>query len=201
MRANAFNNNVTHATTQSTALEDHFGFRFTNGSFTDETIISLTSNVIPTSTPEQAVGASFTTNAQSTILIENNDFTFTGEDSTGLLFDLGPNANVAILNNNLTFLNDAGTGMLFTVVEQPSVFTISGNSIGLTDLLITGNERGILFQTVIGTPNLQGVLNNEIILLNPGFIGGIFGIPTNINVDFFIPRANGQILINGGLRP
>lgn len=200
--ASAFNNTITMNGVFLT--EDQRGFEIINDSFTDETLISLTSNVIPSSSQVESIGATITTNAQSTILIENNSFTFNAEDSIGLLFDLGPNANVAILNNDLVFLNDGGTGMLFTVVEQPSLFTISGNNIGLTDLAIGTNETGILFQTVIGTPNLQGVLNNQIILLNPGFIGGgggFLGTPTNINIDFQIPRANGQILINGALRP
>ncbi|MEQ9410860.1 MAG: inverse autotransporter beta domain-containing protein [Fuerstiella sp.] len=198
-RVNLFNN-VVSMNGQDTA-ESQTAFAIEMDSFTDELILDIVSNTIPISVQPNAIGIDLTTEALSSNLISNNNFTFNGEESIGMEFDLGPNSETALLNNVLLFQNDGGTGMLFSMVEQPATFTISGNAIGLTDLALGTNEVGILFRTVVGTPNLQGALNNQIVLLNPGFIGGLFGVPTNIEIDFAIPRANGQILINGGLRP
>ncbi len=198
-RVNLFNNTVSMS--GLSALEDQRAFDIVTSSFTDELILDIVSNSIPISSQPNAVGINVETASISSILISNNDFTMGGAGSTGMLFDLGPNSQTAILNNTMVFQNDGGTGMLFQMVEQPALFTISGNNIGLFDLAVGTNEIGILFRTVIGTPNLQGNLNNQIVLLNPGFIPGGGAIPSNIEIDFQIPRANGQILINGALRP
>ncbi len=199
-RVNLFNNDVTMNGTD--AAESQAAFVIDNNSFEDELILDITANTIPLSAQPNAIGISLQTDARASSLINNNSFQFNGESSEGMIFDLGTQNEVALLNNQLLFQNDGGTGMRFDMVSQPSVFTISGNNIGLTDLAVGTNEIGIQFRTVVGTPTLQGNLNNQIILLNPGFIGGgIGGVPANIEIDFTIPRANGQILINGALRP
>ena len=199
-KVNLFNNDITLNGTN--AAESQAAFIVDNGSFEDELILDITANTIPISAQDNAIGISVNTEALASILINNNSFQFNGVSSEGMLFDLGTQNQVALLNNQLLFQNDGGTGMRFDMVSQPSVFTISGNDIGLTDLAVGTNEIGIQFRTVVGTPTLRGNLNNQIVLLNPGFIGGgIGGIPANIEIDFAIPRANGQILINGALRP
>ncbi|APZ96291.1 hypothetical protein Fuma_05959 [Fuerstiella marisgermanici] len=198
-RVNLFNNSV--SMNGLSTLESQTAFEIEMDSFTDELILDIVANTIPISAQPNAVGISVETESVASMLISNNEFTMSGENSTGMLFDLGPNNQTAILNNTMIFQNDGGTGMLFSMVEQPALFTISGNNIGLTDLAVGTNEIGILFRTVIGTPSLQGNLNNQIVLLNPGFIPGGGGIPSNIEVFFQIPRANGQILVNGGLVP
>ncbi|GEM_PF-362474 len=199
-RVNLFNNDIT--LNGANAAQSQAAFIVDNSSFDDELILDITANTIPISAQANAIGISVGTNALASILINNNSFQFNGVSSEGMVFDLGTQNQVALINNQMLFQNDGGTGMRFDMVSQPSVFTISGNDIGLTDLAVGTNEIGIQFRTVVGTPTLQGNLNNRIVLLNPGFIGGgIGGVPANIEIDFAIPRANGQILINGALRP
>ena len=199
-RVNLFNNIVTMNGLD--AAESQTAFAIDNNSFEDELILDITANSIPLSAQPNAIGISLNTEALASALINNNSFQFNGVSSEGMIFDLGTQNEVSLLNNQMLFQNDGGTGMRFDMVSQPSVFTISGNNIGLTDLAVGTNEIGIQFRTVVGTPSLLGNLNNQIVLLNPGFIGGgIGGIPANIEIDFTIPRTNGQILIKGALRP
>jgi hypothetical protein len=173
------------------------GYSVTHQSETDEMLLSIINSQV-TSTGGGSIGVTLDTSGESDILIDGNQFTFAGVESTGMEFNLAPETELFLLDNQLRFDADGGTGMFFTLVSQPSTFTINDNEIGLFDSEFNGSaqERGIVFQSVIGSPLLTGTQNNRIFLLNPNDSNAFLE-----NVFSFGGTANGQILVNGALVP
>ncbi|MEO2034237.1 MAG: inverse autotransporter beta domain-containing protein [Planctomycetaceae bacterium] len=161
---------------------------------TDEMLLSVINNQF-TATDDDSIGLNLQTFGQSDVLIDSNAFVFGGVSATGMRFNLAADTELFLQNNELRFDADGGTGLLFSRVNPQSTFTINNNLIGLLDdgaLL----ERGMVFQSVIGTPTLRGTQDNLIFLTNPNDPGAFIE-----NVFTFGGTANGQILVNGALVP
>ncbi len=144
----------------------------------------------------QQIGLRLRTAGSSLSTIRNNSFTFTGGEGRGMDFTMGSGTEMSITGNDIVDNTDGGAGMIFNSIAQPAALFISGNRIGLFDTG-TAIEEGIVFNSVIGTVNLSGTQNNQVLLGNPGTPGA------GIERIFLIPvgTATGQIIVNGVLAP
>ena len=172
-------------------------------SLTDLGEITIVGNFINDATSQpNAIGLDMTTAGPTNTIISFNDFRFGGEESQGMVFNLGTDTIMSIVNNQLLFGAQGGFGIEVERVRSPSVFEISGNTIGLTDQVLAGNiipddppiEQGIFFRSSAGPYTIFGTANNNIGLL-PGSLG---------DVDLFAVfngAVNGSIIVNGALVP
>ncbi|MCR9201562.1 MAG: inverse autotransporter beta domain-containing protein [Planctomycetaceae bacterium] len=172
-------------------------------STTDLTELTVVGNFINDATSQpNAIGLDMTTAGPTNSIISFNDFRFGGEESQGMVFNLGTDTIMSIINNQLLFGAQGGFGIEVERVRSPSVFEISGNTIGLTDQVLAGNiipddppiEQGIFFRSSAGPYTIFGTANNNIGLL-PGSLG---------DVDLFAVfngAVNGSIIVNGALVP
>lgn len=145
--------------------------------------------------------------AGSTILTINDNF---GTDASGNPvvdgFTMGDNVNggdtaidmtfratnnsIDISRNFITFNSIDGTAVLFRTISGPSSVNMDGNSIVLFDDGLLPDERGIVFQSVLGAIQLSSAAGqNNVIVPN-----GLFTVDT-----FIIPNgvSTGTLLING----
>lgn len=154
------------------------------------------------SSQPNAIGLDLITAGPSGSVISTNDFQLAGEESQGFRFNLGVDTVMSITNNQLLFGGQGGFGIEVERLRSPATFEISGNTIGLTDIVLAGNlvaddpplEQGIFFRSATGPYTIFGTQNNVIGLL-PGSLG---------DVDLFAVfngAVNGQIIVNGAAGP
>ena len=189
--------------TGNNALESMGAIFLDMDSGTDILDLFITANIISNNSSQpNALGLDLTTSGPSNTRINANDFQFLGEDSQGMRFNLGEDTVMSITNNQLLFGANGGFGIEVERLRSPTVFEISGNTIGLTDLVLVGNalpidpplEQGIFFRSAAGPYTIFGTQNNVISLL-PGSAG---------DVDLFAVfngAVNGRIIVNGAAGP
>lgn len=145
--------------------------------------------------------------AGSTILTINDNF---GTDASGNVvvdgFTMGDNANsgdialdmtfratnnsIDISRNFITINSFDGTAVLFRTISGPSSVNMDGNSIVMFDDGLLPDERGIVFQSVLGAIQLSSAAGQNNVILPDGFV---------TTDPFIIPNgvSTGTLLING----
>lgn len=185
------------------AAESMGGIFIDMDSGTDLMDLSIVANSINNASSQpNAIGFDLITAGPSNSVISTNDFQLAGDESQGFRFNLGIDTIMSITNNQLLFGGQGGFGIEVERLRSPATFEISGNTIGLTDIVLAGNlvpddpplEQGIFFRSATGPYTIFGTQNNVIGLL-PGSLG---------DVDLFAVfngTVNGQIIVNGAAGP
>ena len=116
-----------------------------------------------------------------------------GDTAIDLLFR-SPGNVIDISRNRITFNSADGTGVLFETISGPSSVNMDGNRIIMFDDAFLPNERGIVFQTVVGGITLSSTANQNNVILPQGLFTTVpLTIPGGV--------STGTFLINGFRAP
>lgn len=192
--------------TRMSAFGGQIGFRMVTTRASAVNDIVYTRNVLNDGGGSADTGLLFDF-AGSTILSINDNF---GTDASGNPvvdgFTMGDNVNggdtaidmtfratnnvIDISRNFITFNSIDGTAVLFRTISGPSSVNMDGNSIVLFDDGLLPNERGIVFQSVLGAIQLSSAAGQNNVIVPNGIV--------TVN-PLIIPNgvSTGTLLING----
>ena len=200
-------------TGNNTRLSDRsgdVGFRITTTRATSVNDINYQGNVLNDTAGSQDTGLLFDFTGSTTLtILDNYGLDATGNravdgivmgtattDQQDTAVDLtfrSTNNVVDISRNQITFNATDSTAVLFRTISGPSAVNMDGNTIKLFDDGVLPNERGIIFQSVIGTIRLSSGGNQNNVVLPTALRVTTFSIPTG--------TSSGSLLINGSRVP
>lgn len=181
--------------TQDVELGEYRAVDISNTSQVDLSAVTINNNIFNSVSPigfDTALLFNFLNEAD--IAIDFNTITMDGLGNAGMEFTLAADSTVSITNNLHIDNGDDGIAIFFPTVAGPSTFTLENNNLNLADSALDGFERGIFFQTVIGTITLDpGTGLDNTVIFNPFNFGSQIDFQNN-------GVANGFIFVNGAQR-